>query len=171
MASDAVLVPDNQKDIAEVRERCRGMVRRRAAVSAGVAAVPIPGLDVVSDMKMFTALVKDINQAFGLNPDQIERLSPHSREVTTQAALGLGGSFVGKLITRELVLRVLKKVGVKLVTKSVARYVPFAGQIASAAIGFSVFRKLGYEHVEACTRVAQQVAQQVGQTTLPEPAL
>ncbi len=159
MQDDLTLVPDSQQDIEQVREKCRRMVRRRAAISAGVSAVPIPALDVITDMSMFTKLVNDINQAFGLNPDQIEKLAPQYKQVAYSAARGLGGGMVGKLITRELVLRLFKKVGVKLVGKSVARFVPLAGQITSAAIGFSVFRKLGYEHVEACTRVARQVAQ------------
>ena len=37
------LVPGSAHEIAAVRERCRQLVRRRAMLSAGVAAVPIPG--------------------------------------------------------------------------------------------------------------------------------
>jgi hypothetical protein len=60
-------------------------------------------------------------------------------------------------VTRELVLRVFKKSGIKLAAKSVARFVPFAGQLVSAAIGYALFQKMGYQHVEACVKVAQEV--------------
>jgi hypothetical protein len=40
----------------------------------------------------------------------------------------------------------------------VAKFVPLAGQVASAAIGFALFSKMGYQHVEACAKVAQEMA-------------
>ena len=48
---DWTLIPGNEQQIEETRERCRRLVRRRAAISAGVSAVPIPGVDVVSDQR------------------------------------------------------------------------------------------------------------------------
>ena len=161
MQGDLTLLSDSQQHIETVREQCRRMVRRRAAIAAGVGAVPIPGVDVLSDMTMFARLVQDVNHAFGLDAEQIDKLAPHYKQVAWKAALGagVGGGMVGKLITRKLVLGMFKKVAGKMVTKSVARFVPLAGQVAAAAIGFSVFRRLGYEHVEACSKVAQQVAQ------------
>jgi hypothetical protein len=35
--------------------------------------------------------------------------------------------------------------------------VPVAGSAVSAAIGFVMFRQLGYQHVEACARVAREL--------------
>jgi len=35
--------------------------------------------------------------------------------------------------------------------------VPLAGQVASAVIGFALFRQMGYQHIDACTRVAREV--------------
>jgi uncharacterized protein (DUF697 family) len=152
------LVPATSSEIAQVSERCRKLVRKRAAVSAGVAAVPIPGVDVLSDLATFSLLIEEVNQAFGLTPQQIERLQPRLRIVAYEAAAAIGGMLVGKIITRELVLRLFKKSGVKLAAKSVAKFVPLAGQVASAAIGYALFRRMGYEHVEQCARVAKQVA-------------
>ena len=39
----------------------------------------------------------------------------------------------------------------------IAKVVPIAGQVASAAIGFALFRKMGYQHVEACANVAREL--------------
>jgi len=155
------LLPVATADIDQVRERCRALVRKRAAISAGISAVPIPGVDMVSDLASFASMVEDINQAFGLTPEQIERLQPRMRVAAYQAVAALGGTLVGKLVTRELVMKLLQKSGAKLAAKSAARVVPLAGQIASAAIGFALFRQMGYQHVEACVGVAQEVAAQV----------
>ena len=157
MNVDWTLIPDTPKHIEDTRERCRRLVRRRAAIAAGVSAVPIPGVDVLSDLTLFKKLVDDVNNAFGLTPEQIDRLQPGHKLIAYKVAVGVGGVMVGKLITRELLMQIFKRVGLKYMAKSASRYVPIAGQIASAAIGFTMFRKLGYEHVEACAQVANEL--------------
>ena len=151
------LIPASQRDIDAVRERCRRLVRRRAMISAGVSAVPIPGVDVVSDLRLFALLIDDINQEFGLSAAQIERLQPQFKLMVYEAAVGAGGMMVGKLITREVVTRLLRRTGMKTLARQAGKLVPVAGQLASAAIGFAVFRQIGYQHVDACAVVAKEL--------------
>ncbi|SDE25241.1 protein of unknown function [Massilia sp. PDC64] len=155
---ETALLPVSSEDIERVRERCRGLVRKRAAISAGVSVIPVPGVDIVADLSSFAVMVEEINQAFGLSPEQIERLQPRMRIAVYQAVAAIGSTLVGKIVTKELVLKLLQKSGAKLAAKSAAKIVPLAGQVASAAIGFALFRQMGYQHVEACTRVAREVA-------------
>ncbi len=143
--------------VAQLRAECRQLVRRRALLSAGVAALPVPGLDVLSDLHLFTRLIDDINQTFGLTPAQIAGLQPEYRMLAYEAAVGVGGMLVGKLITRDLLLPLLQRSGVKLLARQAGKLVPLAGQLASAGIGFAVFRHIGNQHVEACAAVAQQL--------------
>jgi uncharacterized protein (DUF697 family) len=157
MKNEWTVLPDNPHEIEATRERCRRLVRRRAAISAGVSAVPIPGVDVLSDLSLFKKLVDDVNEAFGLTPAQIDRLQPNHKLIAYKVAVGVGGVMVGKLVTRELLMQVFKRVGLKVMAKSATRFVPIAGQMAAAAIGFTMFRKLGYEHVEACAKVASEL--------------
>ncbi|WP_051306270.1 hypothetical protein [Massilia alkalitolerans] len=157
VAAEAPATPVSGAEIEVVRERCREMVRKRALVSAGVAAVPLPGLDVLSDLSTFTLLVEEVNKEFGLSQKQIERLHPRLRVLAYQAAASVGGMLVGKLVTKRLVLVLFKRAGVKIAAKTVAKVVPIAGQVASAAIGFALFRKMGYQHVEACAKVAREL--------------
>ncbi|MES2128632.1 MAG: hypothetical protein V4463_15290 [Pseudomonadota bacterium] len=151
------VVPGTESDIDRVREHCRRMVRRRAAISAGVSAVPIPGVDVMSDVSLFALLVEDINRAFGLSEEQIGRLHPTLRVIAYEAAVGAGGMMIGKLITRQLVGKLFQRAGSGMIARAAAKVVPIAGQIASAAIGFAVFRQMGYQHVDACVTVAQEL--------------
>lgn len=157
MRNEWTVLPSSESDIDAVRERCRRLVRRRAAVSAGVAAVPIPGVDVLSDLGLFTRLIDQVNHEFGLSPAQIERMQPELKLVAYEAVVSLGGMLVGKVVTRELVASVLKRSAGKLAAKQASKLVPIAGQIASATIGFFAFRQIGYQHVEACAKVAKQV--------------
>lgn len=151
---DWKLIPGNEKDIEQVRERCRRLVRKRATMAAGFSAVPVPGLDVVSDLSLFTRLVDEVNTAFGLTAEQVERLQPKFRLMAYEAAVGVGGMLVGRLVTRELLMRLFRRVGLKIASKTAAKLVPIAGSLVSAAIGFVMFRQLGYQHVEACAKVA-----------------
>ena len=157
MDVDWTLIPGSPKQIEDTRERCRRLVRRRAAISAGVSAVPIPGVDVLSDLSLFKKLVDDVNRDFGLTPEQIDRLDPKHKLMAYKVAVGVGGVMVGKLVTNQLLAMVFRRMGIKIAAKTAAKFVPIAGQIAAAAIGFTMFRKLGYEHVEACARVASEL--------------
>jgi hypothetical protein len=112
---------------------------------------------VVSDLRLFALLVEDVNQEFGLSAGQIARLQPQWRLLAYEAAMGAGGMLVGKIVTRDLVTALLRRSGGKLLARQAGKLVPIAGQLASAAIGFAVFRQLGYQHVEACAEVAQQL--------------
>jgi uncharacterized protein (DUF697 family) len=154
---DWSLVVTSAKEVAHVREKCRSLVRRRAAIAAGVGAVPIPGVEVMSDVSLFALMVEDINKSFGLTEAQIGRMQPKFRTMAYSAAASAGGALVGKLITKEVVLALLKRAGMKMAARSASKIVPIAGQIASAAIGFAVFRQMGYQHVEACAKVAQEL--------------
>lgn len=157
LAGEWTLVPDTPGDIDALSERCRALVRRKATFAAGMAAIPIPGVDIVSDMSMFAKVVDEINRTFGLTEEQVSRLEPSFRVIAYQAALGAGGMMVGKTVTRRLLTAVFKRIATKVVAKQAAKVVPFAGQLTAAAIGFTAFRKLGYQHIDACAQVAREL--------------
>jgi uncharacterized protein (DUF697 family) len=160
-----VVVPSTPQQIDAVARHCRRLVTRRALMAAGVAAVPLPGLDLVTDIGMLVKLLPEINEAFGLSPEQVERLSPERRVVFYKALSAAGGLVVGRLVTRELVLRLLKTVGVRLTTKQVTKYVPVAGQAVSAALTFSALKFVAEQHIQQCMAVARQL-----QLPLSQPA-
>jgi uncharacterized protein (DUF697 family) len=137
--------------------RCRRLVNQRALLAAGVAMVPVPGLDWLTDVGVLVRLLPQINAAFGLAPEQIERLAPHQRVVVYKAIAAGGGMLVGKLVTRQLVMQVLKIVGVRLTTQQAAKYVPLAGQALSAALTFSALRFVCEQHIRQCIAVAAQL--------------
>lgn len=157
LSTEAPLVPVSGIGVELARERCREMVRKRAMVSAGVAAIPLPGVDILSDLTTFAVLVEEVNKEFGLSQKQIERLNPQRQVLIYRAAASVGGMLVGKLVTRKLVLAVFQRAGIRIAAKTVAKVVPIAGQVASAAIGFALFRKMGNQHVEACVQVAREL--------------
>jgi uncharacterized protein (DUF697 family) len=146
-----------QDDLQTIAQRCRKRVTQRALVAAGVAVVPIPGLDWAADVGLLMRLLPQINAEFGLSPEQIERLAPDRRVVVFKAISAGGGLLVGKLITRELVLHMVKLVGVRLTAQQAAKFVPLAGQAVSALLTFSAMRFVCEQHIRQCMDVARQV--------------
>lgn len=151
------LMPDTPSQIDAVAAQCRSLVKRRALMAAGVSVIPIPGLDWVTDIGVLLKVIPDINRAFGLTDAQIERLAP-DRRLAVYKAISAGGSMlVGKLVTRDLVLRALRIVGVRLTTQQAAKFVPIAGQAVSAALTYSALKYVCEQHIRQCMDVSRQL--------------
>lgn len=73
------VVPSTPEQIDTVAKECRRLVSRRALFAAGVAVVPIPGLDWATNVGVLVKLLPDINRKFGLSAEQVERLAPDRR--------------------------------------------------------------------------------------------
>lgn len=152
-----VVVPGTPGDIEAVVAQCRRLVNKRALIAAGVAAVPIPGVDWVTDVAVLMKLLPDINRAFGLTPEQVERLSPDRRLVVYKAISAGSGLLVGRLVTRELVMKLLRMVGVRLTAQQAAKYVPIAGQVVSAGLTFSSLKYVCEQHIQQCAEVSRRL--------------
>jgi uncharacterized protein (DUF697 family) len=149
------LIPATRRDIVQIASECRQLVTRRALISAGASVVPLPGVDVAVDITVLLKMIEQINQRFGLTLEQIEQLAPQRRLFAYKAAMAVGSVLIGRIVTRELMIKVLKTVGVRLSVKQAAKYVPFAGQAVAASLSFAALKALGDRHVHDCVRVAE----------------
>ena len=149
--------PVGAADIEAVARRCRRKVTQRAMFAAGVAVLPVPGLDWLTDVGVLVKLLHEINAAFGLSPAQIERLAPERRLMLMRALSAGGAMLVGRIVTRDLVLVLLRRVGVRLTVQQAAKFVPFAGQAVSAALTFSALKFVCDQHIRQCVTVAHQL--------------
>jgi uncharacterized protein (DUF697 family) len=140
-------------DAERIAKRCRRLVNQRALMAAGVAMIPVPGLDWLTDVGVLVNLLPQISEAFGLTPDQVERLAPDRRVVVYKAFSAGRSMLVGKLVTRELVISLLKIVGVRLTTQQAAKFVPIAGQAVSAALTFSALKYVCELHIRQCMSI------------------
>jgi hypothetical protein len=136
-------------------KQSRRLLNRRAIVAAAASAVPVPGLDWAVDAALLSNLIPAINAEFGLTPAQLDRLPEHKREQVQKAITMVGSMLIGKMITKDLVLGAARHIGVRLTTKQATKYVPIAGQAASALIGYLAIRYLGNAHIADCVQVAK----------------
>ena len=160
----ALQLAEGDPDLVARVRTCRRLINRRALVGAAASAVPIPGLDWAVDAALLSRLLPEINAQFGLTPEQIDRLSPHKRDQVQKALGAVGSIVIGKVVTRDLVIRMAKMVGMRLSAKQAAKYVPLAGQAVAAVMGYAALRYLGEEHIKDCVQVAK-----AAQLRLPPP--
>ena len=163
----AARLAERHADIVDAVRRARRLLHRQAALGSLASAVPLPGLDALVDAALLSRLIPRINAEFGLSPAQIEALDP-ARRVRTQQALALVGSaLVGRLVTRQLVLRSARALGWRPSPSALARAVPWAAGAASAALGYATVRYLGEQHIRDCVRVALLASEAQSAATAP----
>ncbi|KAF3998241.1 hypothetical protein HAV38_11190 [Glaciimonas immobilis] len=150
-------MPASDAALEAVRRRCESLVARRALWSAGASALPVFGVDIAVDIHLLSGLIEDINAEFGLTPQQIEMLHPNRKVAIYSVIVGAGSTLVGRMVTRELILKILMRSGVRVVSKNAVRLVPIAGQMVSAAIGYSAFRAVGTRHIDVCMKVVEEL--------------
>lgn len=162
MGTDLIVLPSSRQQLAGAAKRSRQLLQRRALVSAGVALVPIPGIDIAADVSVLVNLIGRINQEFGLSPRQIERLDVNSKTILYQVLMGFGGAMIGKAITRDIALRALSIVGTRVTAARASRYVPLAGQALSAALSYTAMRYVGERHIKDCIRIVESMIEITG---------
>lgn len=144
---------------------CRKLLNKRALTAAAASAVPLPGLDWAVDAALLARLLPELNAQFGLTPEQLARLPAHKRQQVQKSVSAVGSVVIGKLVTREVVIRLARTIGVRMTARQAARYVPIAGQAVAAMMGYAALRYLGEEHLKDCVRVVLDA-----QLALPRPA-
>ena len=144
-------------ELDRVRAECRRLVTKRSWMAAGAAVVPIPGADVVADISLLSTMLPEISKRFELDHEQVDKLPPHVAEKVFVMASSMGNNIIGRTVTKRVATMLLKRVGTRVATASVARYVPFVGSALAAAIGFGAMRLVGKSHIEDCYRTAKSM--------------
>lgn len=145
-------------ELEQIRSKCKRMVSHKALLSAGAAVVPIPGVDVGTDVAILLQLLPRINQSFGLSAEQIEHLSPELKKIIVVGSANFGVGMLGKIITPQRVLQLLQKLGVKkLAGKYATKYIPLIGSVVASGISYIVLRKVGNQHIDECFEIAKRI--------------
>ncbi|HEY2254000.1 MAG TPA: hypothetical protein VGI11_00055 [Variovorax sp.] len=163
MSSALELAQGDPRLIAAIR-RSRRLLGRKAILAAIAGAVPLPGIDWAADAALLARVVPQISAEFGLSAMQVDRMAPQDRERIRKAAATVGALLVGRLVTRELLIKLARHAGVRLTAQQAAKFVPVAGQVVSATMSYAALRALGELHIKDCVRVMHAV-----QHALPPP--
>jgi len=145
-------------ELDAIRAECRRMVTKRAALSAGAAVVPVPGADLIADVGILRNLLPAISERFGLREDQVAKMDASRAQQVLAIAASLGNNVIGRAVSKRIVIALLRRMGMRVATASVARYVPFVGSAVAATISFGAMKLAGNAHIEDCYRTARTLA-------------
>jgi len=148
---------DPSLNLEQIRDECLEQVKKRSYVSAGVAVIPVPFLDVVIDVGMLSLLIPEINARFGLAPDQISVYDPATKKIHWNELRKRGFEFSGLVVARTAVKASLNNMAAKIITKQVTKFIPLGGSIIAASLGYIVMKKVAEAHVDECYKLAKDI--------------
>ncbi|CAF1276919.1 unnamed protein product [Didymodactylos carnosus] len=124
---------------AKVNE-LRSQVWMAAALSAGVAAIPVPGLALVCDQTILIRCVLHYKQQLALDDKSLKSIAAlHSiplKELEEQIQTIFSVYFFTDL--SKMVLSLLESQAVGSTTEVILRFIPFIGPFVAAGISFGV---------------------------------
>lgn len=138
-----------------VRNECYRLVTERSLAAAAAAVVPIPGADVVADIGLLSNMLPKISERFELDHASVDKLDPEIGQRVLVIASSLGNNVIGRMVTRKIAVGLLRRLGLRVATASVAKYVPVLGSAIAASIGFGAMKLAGNAHVDDCYRTAR----------------
>ena len=148
---------DPSLNLEQIRDECLEQVKKRSYVSAGVAVIPVPFLDVVIDVGMLSLLIPEINARLGLAPDQISVYDPATKKIHWNELRKRGFEFSGLVVARTAVKASLNNMAAKIITKQVTKFIPLGGSIIAASLGYIVMKKVAEAHVDECYKLAKNI--------------
>ncbi len=143
--------PLTTEQISEREKEARELVKKKARYSSIAAALPIPFLDIGTDMKLMNDITDEIEEVFGLDHKQVSGTSDDMRNRAAVMATSMGSEFVGRQATKFLVKRIVKGS-----SRRVFRFIPIIGQAVGAVVSYMMMKKLGNDHIEKCAAAARQ---------------
>lgn len=144
-------------ELSRIRDECKSMVTKRATMSGLAAIIPLPGVDIGSDVALLLEMIPTISRRFGLSQEQIETQDPQIKGLILVAITSVGSQLIGKAITKQVIMQLLKQVGIRMASKQAAKWIPGAGSAVAGTISFGAMKYLGNSHVDECYEVAKRV--------------
>jgi hypothetical protein len=103
---------------------------RRATVSGLISVVPMPGVDVVADVRLLRDLMEKINEKFGLTAEQVDRLDEATKQIVFTVMKQSGKNIIkqqiqkaGKGCLKKLVSAVMRKQAKKETAKTFGKFI------------------------------------------------
>lgn len=141
-----------------LRRECRALARKRALLAAASSLVPLPGVDLLTDVALLTRVIERINAHFGLDEAQVGRLTAAHQAAIYRLMAATGGTLAARLTRPGLIVVILRAIGIRLTAMEAVRFVPVAGQIIAAGIGYWSFNTLAQRHIRHCEALQQALA-------------
>ena len=139
------------------------LIEDHAGWSVANAFNPVPGLDIGLDLQILNSLCRSLAGAYDLGQEQTAVLADRSltHRLSYPALHQMIERATPRLAQGALAVA-LRRVGLDLAVREVSKWVPLAGSVVSAAIGYRMVRRFGESFREECEACARATAQGTG---------
>jgi GTP-binding protein EngB required for normal cell division/uncharacterized protein (DUF697 family) len=156
--TDAVALSKRALDAKKV---VAGKIVMWSAIGSAANAInPIPGLDISIDLSILVTMCSKINRVFGISEEHLKYLKENqglSEDPRFIAAVQLATRHIANFATKEGIIYAIKRFSNRIVAKTVVKYIPFVGQVVSAAAGYTLTNKFGQWFLEDACKIADDI--------------
>lgn len=143
MAYDLTISQINAKE-----KEARQLVKKKSLYSSVAAILPIPFLDIGTDMKLMRDMSSNVEEIFGLEHEEVNSTVDDQKERLLVMGTSFLSEFIGNRMVRFMGRRVVKG-------GLILRLIPFFGKLISGVISYYMMKRLGNVHVNRCVRIAK----------------
>ncbi len=144
------MIAQNKQELQKIVDECKKLATKRAIASAAVGAIPAIGIDIATDVAILINVLPVINEKFGLSKNQINTYDEKFQLMILDTLKNIGAKLAGRIITKEIITTILKKMGVRITTRQVARFLPIIGTAIAGAISFGAMKLVIHQHIREC---------------------
>lgn len=143
MAHELTISQINAKE-----KEARQLVRKKSLYSSVAAIIPIPFLDIGTDMKLMRDMSTNVEEIFGLEHEEVNTTVDDQKERLLVMGTSFLSEFIGNRMVRFMGRRIVKR-------GFIFSLIPFFGKIISGVISYYMMRRLGNVHVKRCVKIAK----------------
>ena len=142
--------------------RKRKVAQERIPPYAGLAAAngslnPVPGLDLAADVSLLLKLGEEIAAIYGLTNSQFDFIKRLLGPKALPALLTKIAQFGTKYLAREGLIGLLKRLASRELSRQSTRWIPLAGPLIAAGIGWQSTFMLGEQLVDEAEALAGEI--------------
>jgi GTP-binding protein EngB required for normal cell division len=155
-------------------QRKRKVAQDRIPPYAGLAAAngslnPVPGLDLAADVSLLLKLGEEIASIYGLTSSQFDYIKRLLGPRALPSLLAKVAQFGTRYLAREGLVGLLKRLASREVSRQSTRWIPMAGPLIAAGIGWQSTFMLGEQLVDEAETLADEILSDIVRgSELPE---
>jgi GTP-binding protein EngB required for normal cell division len=160
-------------DMAAVGEdglkRKREVLEKLLPYYAGAAAAnglnPMPGLDIAADLSILMKFASEVATVYGLDKKSVDFMQRMFGIDRAPALVAKIAQFTAKYLAKEGLLIVLRTFATQTAGKQMAKWVPFAGPLIAAGIGWKTTFMLGEDLIDEAEQLAREMIETIVRQT------
>ena len=146
-----------KKEAELIKKECKKLSTKASLLSAGGGAIPLPGIDIGADVAILLRVLPKISKRFNLSQEQIDELDEQAKLLVLNAIKRAGAELIGRAITKDILISILKRMGIKIASEQIVKYIPLIGTLISAGISYGSMKIITYMHIKQCYDVVAEV--------------